>query len=110
VNRRASICACAKATGRTATTTCRATRPRPLPVSGAFSIDRDDYRLNGNVASADLRVLLDVLNVKDDQDGFFTGDGDIYVEYTVSNGKPERVGPMAGVGHPLDGRFTTPRT
>ena len=58
----------------------------PLPASGAFTVDRDDYRLNGTVSSANLRVLLDVLNVKDDQDGFFTGDGDIYVEYTVSNG------------------------
>ena len=58
----------------------------PLPASGTFSLDRDDYRLNGSVAAADLRVLFDVLNVKDDQDGLFTGDGDIYVEYTVSNG------------------------
>jgi IgA Peptidase M64. len=64
----------------------------PLPASGAFSVDRDDYRLNGNVESADLRVLLDVLNVKDDQDGFFTGDGDIYVEYTVSNGSQSVTG------------------
>jgi hypothetical protein len=55
-------------------------------------VDRDDYRLNGNVESADLRVLLDVLNVKDDQDGFFTGDGDIYVEYTVSNGSQSVTG------------------
>ena len=83
---RASICAFGKAIGRTATTICRATRPSRSRLSGTFSVDRDDYRLNGSVAAADLRVLLDVLNVKDDQDGFFTGDGDIYVEYTVSNG------------------------
>ena len=57
-----------------------------LPASGGFTVDRDDYRLNGDIATADLRVLLDVLNVKDDHDGFFTGDGDVYVRYTVSNG------------------------
>jgi IgA peptidase M64 len=56
-----------------------------LPDLGSFTIDQADYRLNGTVAPADLRVLLDVLNVKDDQDGFFTGAGDIYVDYTVSN-------------------------
>jgi hypothetical protein len=57
-----------------------------LAALGSFSVDRSDYRLEGEVVQADLRVLLDTLNIKDDQDGFFTGDGDIYVEYTVSNG------------------------
>jgi len=57
-----------------------------LPTSGGFTIDRADYRLTGEVRGAGLRVLLDDLNVKDDQDNFFAGSGDIYVEYTVSNG------------------------
>ena len=57
-----------------------------LPSTGNFTVDRNDYRLRGEVRSADLKVLLDVLNVKDDNDGFFTGAGDIYVNYTISNG------------------------
>lgn len=57
-----------------------------LPAAGAFSVDRSDYRFNGNVQTAGLRVLFDTLNIKDDQDGFLSGDGDIYVNYTISNG------------------------
>lgn len=57
-----------------------------LPATGAFTVDRADYRLNGEVQVAALRVLMDTLNIKDDQDGFFAGDGDIYVNYSISNG------------------------
>jgi hypothetical protein len=57
-----------------------------LPNTGNFSVDRTDYRLRGTVRDAGLRVLLDVLNVKDDHDNIFAGDGDIYIRYTVSNG------------------------
>lgn len=69
-----------------------------LPDVGGYSIDRDDYRLQGDVRAADLRVLLDVLNVKDDQDGVFAGDGDIYVLYTVTSGDTTMSGrwPQAG--------------
>lgn len=63
-----------------------------LPASGNYTVDRSDYRLRGEVRSADLRVLLDVLNVKDDQDGFFAGAGDIYVNYTISNGSQSVTG------------------
>jgi hypothetical protein len=57
-----------------------------LPDTGNFSIDKSDYKLDGDVVAADLRVLFDVLNVKDDQDGFLAGDGDIYVLYTIRSG------------------------
>ncbi len=57
-----------------------------LPVAGAFEVDRSDYRLRGDVRPADLRVLLDVLNVKDDSENWVGGAGDIFVEFTVSNG------------------------
>lgn len=57
-----------------------------LPDVGAYSIDRTDYRLQGDVRAADLRILLDVLHVKDDQESFPAGDGDIYVLYTVTSG------------------------
>jgi hypothetical protein len=53
---------------------------------GAFEIDQPDYRLRGNVVAAKLSVLLDMLHIKDDGDGFLAGSGDIYVRYTVSNG------------------------
>lgn len=58
----------------------------PLPAAGSFSVDKSDYRLNGTVRDAELRVLLDQLNVKDDRESFPAGDGDIFVEYTISNG------------------------
>jgi len=58
----------------------------PLPASGPFTIDKPDYRLSGDVQPAQLRVLFDTMEIKDDHDGFFRGAGDIYVEYTVSNG------------------------
>jgi hypothetical protein len=63
-----------------------------LPFSGSFTVDRSDYRLRGESRTADLRVLLDALNVKNDHDGVFTGDGDIYVKYTVSNGSETVLG------------------
>ena len=69
-----------------------------LPSSGGFSIDRSDYRLNGTVRDADIRVLLDQLNVKDDQDNIFAGEGDIYVEFTVSNGSQSVSGRWPGSG------------
>jgi IgA peptidase M64 len=53
---------------------------------GPFTIDRSDYRLRGQVLPADLAVLFDTLHIDDDHDGVFAGEGDIYVEYTVSNG------------------------
>ena len=57
-----------------------------LPAGGTFSVDRSDYRLNGTVRDAELRVLLDQINIKDDHESFPAGDGDIYVQYTISNG------------------------
>jgi hypothetical protein len=69
-----------------------------LPASGGFSVDRSDYRLNGTVRQSEIRVLLDQLNVKDDQDNFFAGDGDIYVEFTVSNGSESVSGRWPGSG------------
>jgi len=64
----------------------------PLPASGNFTVDRSDYRLRGHVEATSLRVLLDTLHVKNDHDGFFTGDGDIFVRYTISNGSQQVTG------------------
>lgn len=69
-----------------------------LPSSGGFTVDRSDYRLQGEVRAAGLRVLLDDLNVKDDQDNIFAGDGDIYVDYTISNGTQSVSGRWPGSG------------
>ncbi len=63
-----------------------------LPAGGGFSVDRSDYRLNGTVRDAELRVLLDQLNIKDDQESFPAGDGDIFVEFTISNGSESVTG------------------
>jgi hypothetical protein len=57
-----------------------------LPAGGTFSVDRSDYRLNGTVRDAELRVMLDHINIKDDHESFPAGVGDIYVQYTISNG------------------------
>lgn len=80
----------------------------PLPDAGGFAVDRSDYRLTGDVRDADLRVLLDRLNVKDDHDGALAGDGDIYVEFTVSNGTQSVTGrwPASGTSGMSDHEST----
>ena len=55
-----------------------------ISVPGAFTIDKNDYRLKGNAFDARIKLLLDMVNIKDDHDDF--SDGDIYIKYTISNG------------------------
>ena len=69
-----------------------------LPAAGPFEVDRSDYRLRGDVRPADLRVLLDVLNVKDDSENWVGGAGDIFVEYTITNGSETVSGRWPGSG------------
>jgi hypothetical protein len=57
-----------------------------LPAGGVFTIDKSDYRLSGDVTTGDLRTMFDTLHIKQDQDPWPAGDGDIYMKYTVSNG------------------------
>jgi hypothetical protein len=54
------------------------------PLPAAFTIDQGDYRLRGAFLTANLKVLLDTINIKDDEDG--VSQGDIYVSYWISNG------------------------
>ena len=75
-----------------------------LPALGSFTVDRSDYRLQGNVRPADLRVLLDSLHIKNDRDA--VGTGDVFIQYTVSNGQREIRGrwPFVGTVGINDGR------
>jgi len=54
--------------------------------AGTVTIDRADYRLRTRFGVAELKVLFNSLHIKDDHDGAFAGAGDIYVNYTISNG------------------------
>lgn len=59
-----------------------------LPSSGNFTVNQNDYHLSGRLDATTLRVLLDVINIKDDHDAIM-GSGEISVHYTVSNGSQE---------------------
>lgn len=61
----------------------------PLPNLGPFTVDRSEYRLQGDVSAPTHRVLLDFIHIKDDHDGAFRGAGDIRVSYTISNGRDQ---------------------
>lgn len=54
------------------------------PAPATFTIDQADYRLQGALTGARLKVLFDMITIKDDQDD--ASDGDIYIKYTISNG------------------------
>jgi hypothetical protein len=55
-----------------------------LPASGDFTVTSSDYQLKGTIAASPMHLLLDMLNVKDNQE--WPDDGDIYVKYTIDNG------------------------
>lgn len=51
---------------------------------GPFTIDKSDYKLEGQSFEAPLKFLLDAVNIKDDNDDI--SDGDIFIKYSISNG------------------------
>jgi hypothetical protein len=55
-----------------------------LPPGGLFTIDERDYELTARVIGPVYKLLFDTLNIKHDQDPVTKGD--IYVEYSISNG------------------------
>ena len=55
-----------------------------VTVPGAFTIDKSEYRLKGKTFQAGIKMLLDVIHIKDDND--WPGEGEIYIKYRISNG------------------------
>jgi IgA Peptidase M64 len=57
---------------------------RTINTPGGFEINSADWRLRGETVSSNYQVLFDNIFIKDDMDDL--SQGDVYIEYTISNG------------------------
>lgn len=53
---------------------------------GDFEVDSEDWRLRGRAEEATYHVMLDYIHIKNDQDGWLAGAGDIYINYDLTAG------------------------